>query len=711
MVRLLVRAILRLCFRVRVRGEMHAHERHLIIANHQSFLDGVLLGAFLPVTPVWVVHTSVVARWYFRWPLKFLPHMAVDTKRPMAIKTLVAAVEAGRPVLVFPEGRITVTGSLMKIYDGPAFVAVKAGATVTPVHIQGAVYSWFSRMQVRGFPRKLFPRITVTIHPSRTIHMPEGRRARDRRRRAAEIMRRIMWDAAAASREDTTVFGALLDTIRVCGTRRVVLEDIRLKRESYGSLLRNSLALGRLVSKFTAEGECVGVLMPNASPTVALLFGLVAMGRVPALLNYTSGAEGMERACRAAAVRTVLTSRAFLEKARLKAPGGVEIVYLEDLRPSFGIRDKLWLIGWARWFPRAATYLGRPEDPAIVLFTSGSEGRPKGVVLSHRAILTNVAQLSAGMDFSATDRFLSALPQFHAFGLTIGANAPLLTGCYVFLSPSPLHYRMIPEMVYDYDCTVFFATNTFLANYARMAHPYDFRRVRILAAGAEKVSEEVRRTYAEQFGVRIIEGYGATECGPMIAFNSPMRLQPGTVGEMAPLMEYRLEPVAGIEAGGILHVRGPNLMAGYLREERPGVPEPPSSIFGPGWYSTGDIASVEDGIVTLLGRVRRFAKVAGEMVALDISERIAGAASPDAQHAAIAVRQEARGEAILLYTEDPTLTRDRLQRAARENRLPEIAVPRRLVHVPRLPLLGNGKKDYVTLERMTAAQEVTIDRR
>ena len=619
MVRFLVCKVLRVLFRVRVHGAMDRHERHLIIANHQSFLDGVLLGAFLPVTPVWVVHTVVMRVWYFRWFLRFFPHLVVDTSNAMAIKTLVAAVESGKPVLIFPEGRITVTGSMMKIYDGPAFVAVRTGATVTPVHIDGAIHTRFSRMH-GGFPRRLFPRLTISIHPPRTIPMPEGARARDRRRRAAEIMRRMMQEAACSSRPDTTIFDALLDTIAITGRDRTALEDIRLTPESYGRLLRNSLALGRLVSKLSEEGERVGVLMPTASPTVALLFGMAAFRRVPAMLNYTSGLEGMQGACRAAGVKTVLTSHAFLDKARLghtvEKLRDVQVIYLEDLRPRFSLRDKLWLMGWALWFPRAAALPVRPEDPAVVLFTSGSEGRPKGVVLSHRALLANIAQLRAAIDFSANDRFFSALPLFHAFGLTVGAYVPLLTGCYTFFYPTPLHYRMVPEMVYDHDCTVFFATNTFLANYAKVAHPCDFQRVRLLAAGAEKISDDVRRVYMEKFGLRIIEGYGATECAPVIAFNSPMAYRPGSVGEIAPLMEARIEPVEGIDRGGLLHVRGPNLMSGYLREEEPGIPRMPDSVFGPGWYNTGDIAEVEGNYVTLLGRRKRFAKVAGEMVGL-----------------------------------------------------------------------------------------------
>lgn len=702
LIRILARLFFRLAYGVTVRGGMRAHERLLIIANHQSFLDGALLGAFLPVTPMWLVHTTIAARWYFRLPLKLFPHLVIDTRNPMALKTIVGLVESGKPVMIFPEGRITVSGGLMKIYDGPAFVAAKTGAAVVPVHISGALHTPFSRMG-QAVPRKLFPRIRLTIHPEQTIRMPESGRPRDRRRAAAEQMRRIMQLAAFESRERKTIPEAFLDALQLHGRGAPLMEDIRYEQASYGGTLRMALALGRMAAKFTAEGENVGVLMPNANATAGLILGLLVVRRVPAMMNHTTGAEGMMSACRAAGVKSIVTSRAFIERARL-APvmekmRGVRIVYLEDLRPAFGALDKLWLMAWALRFPRRVVRPSSPGDPAVILFTSGSEGKPKGVVLSHDAILANIEQLICAIDVTPRDKILSVLPLFHAFGLTVGCILPLVTGVRVFLYPSPLHYRIVPEMVYDRDCTVLFATNTFLAHYARFAHPYDLRTIRILGAGAEKLTEDVRRLYMDKFGVRVIEGYGATECAPVISINAPLGHRTGTVGEIVPGMEARVEPVPGIGEGGILHVRGPNLMLGYLREDRPGVVQP---LGGDGWYNTGDVVSLDGHFVTILGRVRRFAKVAGEMISLDLVEKIAAAAAPNALHAAAAAVQHGRGEMVVLYTQDPGLRRDVLQHAARELGAPEIALPRRIVHLEKIPILGNGKKDYVTLNRMAA---------
>ena len=705
MLRAITCAVLRFLFRVEVRGRMEPADRLLILANHQSFLDVLFLLAFLPVKPVWLVHANIAALPLMKILLRFVPHLVVDTSSPWAIKTMCAMVEKGQPVMIFAEGRITTSGAMMKIYDGPAFVAAKTEATVIPVAIAGAVYSKASRMS-GDFPRRWFPRIRMTIRPPVTIAMPEGRTAKIRRRLASEKLRHIMQAAISSGRADTTMFDTFLDAVELYGRGRLMLEDVTRKELSYGGILKASMALGRILTKVSAEGENVGVLMPNVSTTVSLMLGAMAMRRVPAMLNFTSGLDGMQSACRIAAIKVVLTSRAFLEKSKLAATVGklqnVRVLCLEDLRPSFKLKDKLWLIFWALRFPRAARKKARPQDPAAILFTSGSEGKPKGVVLSHAAILANVAQLHSIIDVTSKDKFMTCLPLFHAFGLTVGVFMPLTSGTRIFLYPSPLHYRMIPELIYDRDCTLSFATNTFLANYAKYAHPYDFRSMRYLGSGAEKLSEEVRRTYLERFGVRIMEGYGATECAPVLALNTPLGYKVGTVGELMPEMEYRIEQVAGIEEGGVLHVRGPNVMLGYLRDDQPGVIQPPSSIFGEGWYNTGDVVSVDfNGAVTILGRRKRFAKVAGEMVSLDLPEKIAVAASKQHQHAAVARVEAGRGEIIVLFTQDPALRREHLLATAREMGAPDLAVPRRIKYMAHLPLLGNGKTDYVTLVKLS----------
>lgn len=711
LLRILLRGVARVLFRVRVRGLGAAlpDGRLLVVANHESFLDGLLLGLFLPIEdPVFVVHTGVVKNPFFRLVLMLSDHLAVDPASPMAMKKVIRLLESGRRVVIFPEGRLTLTGSLMKVYEGPAFVAAKTGATLLPVRLDGPSRSYFSRL-ADPHPRRLLPRITLTVLPTTSLPMPEAATAKLRRRKAGEELRRLMQEMLFASHPQQTLYSSLCDAMDIHGRRRKVVEDIKQVEYSYQDLLKMTLVLGRLVGRQSQPGERVGLLLPNLAPTLGLILGLSALKRVPAMLNYTAGTDGMQAACTAAEIRLLVTSRAFVEQAKLgdklAALQGVELVYLEDLRARVTLADKLWLMTWALWFPRRVEHSGNPEDAAVVLFTSGSEGKPKGVVLSHRALLANIAQIRAVVDFSIEDKVLNALPIFHSFGLTAGTLLPVLSGANLFLYPSPLHYRVIPELAYDRGCTVLFGTSTFLGNYAKFAHPYDFYRLRYVIAGAEKLSDTVRNLWFEKFGLRIFEGYGATETAPVLAVNTPMAYRSGTVGQLLPGLEHRLLPVPGIPEGGILHVRGPNVMSGYLKADQPGVLLPPESEIGAGWYETGDVVTVDgDGFLRIVGRVKRFAKVAGEMVSLEVVEKLAVAASPAGLHAASSQPDASKGEALVLFTTDPALNREALQASARELGVPELAIPRKIVRLEALPLLGTGKTDYVTLKRM--AEEV-----
>jgi acyl-[acyl-carrier-protein]-phospholipid O-acyltransferase/long-chain-fatty-acid--[acyl-carrier-protein] ligase len=505
-------------------------------------------------------------------------------------------------------------------------------------------------------------------------------------------------------RPGETLFSALVSaTKRFDRNQAGQWEDQKPGAYSYGDLLKMTLALGRLSCKMTTPGEHVGVLMPNMASAVGLLIGLSAFGRVPCMLNYTAGSEGMQSACRAAGVRTILTSRLFLTKAGLVEQAAalreVQLVYLEDLRARFSLFDKVWLMAFAFWRPLAAVPKCDPEAPAVVLFTSGSEGKPKGVVLSHRALLANVAQVLAVIRIGPADTVLNALPIFHSFGLTAGTLIPMLSGARLVLYISPLHFKAIPELVREKRCSVLFGTSSFLNHYARSADADDFKTLKYVVAGAEKLAESVRQTWRAKFGIDILEGYGATETAPVLAVNHPDDNRPGSVGRLLPGIEAMILPVPGIEHGGELHVRGPNIMSGYYRVDAPGVLEQPSSAAGPGWHNMGDVVAVDDdGFVVIQGRLKRFAKVAGEMVSLEVVEAIARAASQDAMHAATCISDAVRGELIILFTTDSELTRDQLAAAARGLGYPEIAVPKRIRVVENLPLLGTGKIDYVRLE-------------
>ncbi len=693
--------VFRAFYRLEVKGYENiakAGDNAIIALNHVSFLDPSLAMSLLPKRPVFAIDVAMSRHWWIQPFLKFVRTMALDPLKPFSLRAIINAVRDGEMLVIFPEGRITVTGSLMKIYDGAAMIADKSEAMVVPVHIDGPEATIFSRLKRAQVRRRLFPKITVTILEPVRLNIDPQLKGRRRRQAAGaalyEIMSDLMFRSAPTER---TAVEALIEAARIHGKSWLALEDPVSGRLTYRRFLQAVAILGAKLMPLALEGRCLGVMLPTSNGAVVTLFAVMSAGRVPAMINFTSGAANILAACRAAEIDTILTSRAFVEKGRLEhliehIEKQLRIVYLEDIRNSVTTADKLrGLFKWKKpLVPR------RPDDWAVVLFTSGTEGMPKGVVLSHRNLLTNVAQCAARIDYGREDKLFNALPIFHSFGFTGGMILPLISGVPIYLYPSPLHYRTVPELVYGVCATVMFGTDTFLNGYARMANPYDFRSLRYILAGAEPVRESTRQTYLEKFGLRILEGYGVTETSPVLALNTPMFNKFGSVGRLLPGMTAKLAAVEGVEDGGRFYVKGPNVMLGYLRAEKPGVLETPPD----GWHDTGDIVSIDtQGFIAIKGRAKRFAKVGGEMVSLAAVELLAADLWPDSVSAVAAVPDPRKGERLILVTDKHSAARAEFQAYARSKHASELMLPSEVIVLDRLPLLGSGKVDHLALQK------------
>lgn len=710
MLKKILHRLLTLMFKVEVKGLENykkAGKRVLITSNHTSFLDPLLLGVFLPDDITFAINTHISERWWLKPFLSLSQVFSIDPTQPLSLKALIYHLQKDTKVVVFPEGRITVTGSLMKIYDGTGMIADKSGASILPVRIHGAEYTHFSRL--RNIVRlRFFPKITIQILPHTTLKVSPTLKAKSRRKYCGYILTKIMSEMIfATSHYQQTVFSALLEARTIHGGGHIIAEDMERSPLSYNAVIARTIGIANCLKNLTQAGENIGVLLPNSATTLSVVLGLQLYGRIPAMLNFSVGSRGMISACKTAQIKTVLTSSRFINTGKLnddaeRLAEHVNLIYLEDLRNKISTVDKLKALVQCKtanyWYDHQQF---STDSPAVILFTSGSEGEPKGVVLSHSNILANLNQLKARISFNAQDVILNFLPMFHSFGFTVGTMLPVINGMKTFFYPTPLHYSVIPEIAYDIGATIMFGTNTFLAAYGNKAHAYDFYNMRYVIAGAEKLHHNTRQLWADKFGVRILEGYGATETAPVISVNTPMDYKAGTVGQLLPEIKYQLEKIPGIKDAGQLHVSGSNIMQGYLLSNNPGKLIAPESKYGKGWYDTGDIVHIdEDGFISIRGRSKRFAKVSGEMVSLTAVETLATLAWANAQHAATCLPDPNKGEQVILLTTQKNASSQQLAQASKG--VHAISLPRKIFVVNAIPVLATGKINYLAVTKLAA---------
>ncbi|WP_134683820.1 AMP-binding protein [Brevibacillus migulae] len=690
----LIKMILQLWFRPRIHGlhKIDLSEPSIIAPNHVSLLDAVLLSFCLPREVTFVANTGIAKK--FAFFMKFRKHVTVDPLNPYSIRHMLRVIKNGESILIFPEGRITTTGGLMKMYSGVGYLALRTGVKVYPVIIQGLERSIFSYLKGK-LRLAWFPKVSFTVGTPFSLERKENQSMREQKAAASEhilkTMQRELFEARM--KDDINLFNEIYEASRIHGCKQIIAKDLT-SAISYRTLLIGSYLLGDKLQTKLASQQTVGVLLPTSVGHLITLVSLFRVGITPAILNFSLGIRSLLDCCETAGIRTILTSRVFIEKGKLEhviagLAENMEILYLEDLKNAATTGDKLSAL-----IKYATKQKSRATTNEVILFTSGSESKPKGVVLTHRNLYANIQQAKSVIDFTPNDRLLNVLPMFHSFGLTAGTMLPMLAGIPVYLYPSPLHYKIISELCYDQNITIMFGTSTFLGGYGKMAHPYNFYSLRYVFAGAEKLKPDVRQMWMEKFGVRIFEGYGATETAPILSLNTPLANKQGTVGRLLPGVDYQLEMVDGITSGGHLLVKGPNVMKGYLIHGQGFVPADE-------WYKTGDLVTVdEEGFLMIQSRLKRFAKIGGEMISLNLVEELATQCFGHSDFATVSIPDARKGERILLYTTDETASLPRLRAYLAEQLFTPLLLPAAIRTLDSLPLLGSGKTNYVTLKQI-----------
>ncbi len=710
--RRLVRKILKIIFRVKVEGMENlekAGSRALIVANHTSFMDVLLISAFVNRQIVFTISEQKMSKLVVKFMTSLVDVKPLDARSPLAVKAMVEELRQDKLCMIFPQGLVEGGNSRMKIYEGPAMMAMMGDAPIVPIQITGANYTFFSRVVGKTCERRWFPKITLSVLPPVSFEYPEDMPNRQKREKSSSKLYDIITNMAAKTYDlDRTTFEAVADCMKMRGRFYHLIEDTARQPVKFVALFLKAFILGRLINKAAPEDRILGVMIPTSSTCALTVMGLHAMGKTPAMINFTSGIKSVVATCKTVGMKKVVTARKVVALAKLEEvvaaleKADVQVLYLEDLKPSLTTWDKVMGI-WGAIAPKRSyrkakkKYDIKPNDAAVVLFTSGSEGLPKAVFLTHQNILANCLQTLTRFDITERDVMLNCLPMFHSFGLTIGSFLPMIGGVKAFFYPTPLHYRIIPEVAASCKATIFFSTDTFLSGYARCANPYDFNTLRIVAGGAEKIKEETRKVWQEKFGVRVLEGYGATECAPLISVNTFLHQKAGSVGRLVVGMEYKLVPVEGIKEGAELWVKGPNVMQGYMRHTDPEKLDPPKD----GWYDTGDIVEIdEDGFIFIKGRCKRFAKIGGEMVSLLSVEQTIAKEYPDAISGAVNIPDEKKGEQIVLITTEKAITKESLIALFKRTGTTELGLPSRILTVAEAPLLGTGKFDYMKAKEM-----------
>jgi acyl-[acyl-carrier-protein]-phospholipid O-acyltransferase/long-chain-fatty-acid--[acyl-carrier-protein] ligase len=704
--RFFTKIFFRIIYGIDIRAEsleraLQSGERVIVVPHYASFIDPVLFGLFLPGKPTVTVSPSLARKKWFARVKDCFDHAVIDMNDPASLRRIDDLWKRTRFIVLFPEPEPTTNGLLMKLSEIASAAIRDSGARVIPARAVNTQFSRFSRMGER-LVRRRFHKVSLLCGEARKISDEIGGDAKSRGKKAMLALDVMMMDMMAESVWDKKpLFDTILEQRALWGAKHVMAIEPDGSRIDWNGFITRIFLIERIIGKISKGGDMIGIMLPNSLMTLASIIACQHGGRTPAMLNYSMGARSLIAACDVAKVRMMITSRRFVEEGKFTPlvaaleSAGIAPAYLEDEVSKIGAAEKISCLLSALFASPTPNAANAAKKTAVVLFTSGSEGTPKPVALSHLNIQANTAQVRSTLDFFATDVMLDVMPMFHSFGLCTGTIMPLSTGMPVAFYPTPLHYKKIPQYAYETRSTILLGTNAFLAGYAKNAEELDFFEMKYVICGGDKLKENTAKLWMDKFGKRVLEGYGVTEGSPVVGVNKPGHVKFGSIGRPLPCVRPSLVPVEGVSGGGRLIINGPNVMMGYIQADGSILPPPADG------YDTGDIVSIdEDGFITIEGRARRFAKIGGEMVSLAQIEAAVQEVWPDEAQAVVSVPDESRGEIIVLLTERTNADKEELRAGLAALGLPELVIPKKIIYANPIPRIGVGKIDYTSAVKL-----------
>jgi acyl-[acyl-carrier-protein]-phospholipid O-acyltransferase/long-chain-fatty-acid--[acyl-carrier-protein] ligase len=696
-------------YRIKIVGaeNLPARGPALLVSNHVSFIDALMIGGATSRFVRFMLHRDYYDLKWLHWFFRLMRSIPVSaTNRRDIVQSLKHArneLDNGHIVCIFAEGAITRVGHLLPFKRGFERIVEGTNVPIIPVHLDqlwGSIFSFKDGRFFWKWPKRLSYPVTVSFGSP----LPSNATVHQVRNAVLELES----NAVACRGSTADLLHAKFIRIAKRSWFSFCMADTTGTELTYGKTLIGSLLFASWVKNHCPSQEMIGVVLPSSVGGSLVNVAILLAGKVPVNLNFTSGAEALAAAIVQCQIKTIVSSRQFLTKANVDKMEGM--VFVEDIRTTFTGWQKFAtalkaFLAPATWLDRRYVKQQQPDDLATVIFSSGSTGAPKGVMLSHHNILSNVEGIAQVIHFAPNDRIMGVLPLFHSFGFTATLWLPLLEGFGAVYHPNPTDAKTIGETVQKYKATLLISTPTFYVSYWRRCTKEEFASLRYLIAGAEKLREQIARGFAEKFGLTILEGYGCTELSPVVAVNTPdvvdgkekqISHKPGTVGHPIPgvaakVVDPDTEQPLGPGEEGLLLIKGPNVMLGYLNQ-----PNLTGQVMRRGWYITGDIAAIdEDGFIRITDRASRFSKIGGEMVPHMKVEEVINEVLGNAASVVTALPDAQRGEKLVAFYTQNGISRDELWIKLNRTELPKLWIPKRenLHQIDSIPVLGSGKAD------------------